>query len=1091
MQRPPQLKSSLTRKTLIQMAVRIAGVIVLSTTISYFHLISSLTSESLDRLASYITERGYRERAIFTLAIDNHALIKKELELRLQQLGNRDPKAEFNQTFVQWSDQATRNQPKDRSSKNFDTERFSTVFINPNAKIDADMRRRVLTFYNLSNTYGPAWRNRFINTYFMTPENIVVAYWPQLPWGLDAKADTNILQEEFFKVSAPENNPKRQPAWTGLYFDTIAKLWMVSLETPVDDASGRHIATIGHDIVLTELMERTIQQKLDGTYNMIFRGDGRLIAHPELMEQIKQQMGHFDILTSGDPHLNRILKLVQNRNANQIIIDNSQDQEYLAVARIDEPDWYFVTVLPKAIVQKPAFETARFVLIIGLASLLIEIIVLLYVLRTQVAAPLSEFRQATQKITQGDFSIALDETRQDELGELAHGLNIMAGQLQASFAKLETKNQELQRLDQLKDEFLANTSHELRTPLNGIIGIAESLIEGATGELPSLTRSNLLMIVSGGRRLASLVNDILDFSRLKNQTIELRLQAVDLYAIAEVVLTLSQPLVTTKNLKLKNAIPKTLPPAQADENRLQQILYNLVGNSIKFTPAGTVTLVAKVLENHQIAITVTDTGIGIPEDKFGSIFESFEQVEGSTAREYGGTGLGLAITKKLVELHGGEISVQSTLGQGSSFTFTLPIAEGDLQQTSTLQPLLKYNTIIEQSIPSIPMINSQLIFGNQRTIKVLIVDDEPINLQVLVNNLSLEDYAITQASNGDEAIALINQGFKPDIILLDVMMPKMTGYEVTRKLRERFNPTELPILLLTARTQVQDIVTGLKMGANDYLTKPIAKDELLARMQTQLNLCRLTAENMRLSAEIEITKQLQQMILPTEAELNSIEDLEIAGFMEPADEVGGDYYDILQHPHGIKIGIGDVTGHGLESGVLMLMTQTAVRTLHQSQETDPVRFLDVLNHTIYDNLQRFNSERNLTLAILDYSDGVLTISGQHEEIIIVRTDGEVERIDTINLGFPIGLDLGIADFINQEQVKLYSGDVIVLYTDGITEAQDQNKVFYGLERLCQIVRDNHQFSANEIKDTVIQDLRQHLGSENARDDITLVVLKKK
>ncbi|HEY9608797.1 AAA family ATPase [Allocoleopsis sp.] len=254
---------------------------------------------------------------------------------------------------------------------------------------------------------------------------------------------------------------------------------------------------------------------------------------------------------------------------------------------------------------------------------------------------------------------------------------------------------------------------------------------------------------------------------------------------------------------------------------------------------------------------------------------------------------------------------------------------------------------------------------------------------------------------------------------------------------------------------------------------------------------RLKADNLRMSAELEVTKQLQQMILPKSEELEVIEGLEIAGFMEPADEVGGDYYDILQHDGKVKIGIGDVTGHGLESGVLMLMTQTAVRTLQESNQTDPVQFLDILNRTIYRNAQRINPNKNLTLALLDYADGTLNVSGQHEEIIVVRVGGEVERMDTRFLGFPIGLDEEIADFIASEQVQLNPGDVVVLYTDGITEAFDINNQQYGLEQLCEVVSQNCDRTAQEIREAVIEDVRRHIGTQKVFDDITLVVLKQK
>ncbi|HBE17128.1 MAG TPA: serine/threonine protein phosphatase [Cyanobacteria bacterium UBA11149] len=259
---------------------------------------------------------------------------------------------------------------------------------------------------------------------------------------------------------------------------------------------------------------------------------------------------------------------------------------------------------------------------------------------------------------------------------------------------------------------------------------------------------------------------------------------------------------------------------------------------------------------------------------------------------------------------------------------------------------------------------------------------------------------------------------------------------------------------------------------------------------TRLNQ-RLKTENNRMSAELDITRQLQQMILPKDNELAGITGLDIAGFMEAATEVGGDYYDVLQRNGIIKIGIGDVTGHGLESGVVMLMVQTAVRTLLENNETDYRKFLNTINRTIYNNIQRMNSDKNLTLSLVDYQNGHLRLSGQHEEMIIVREGGKIERIDTIDLGFPIGLEADITDFVSQAEVNLNSGEGVVLYTDGITEAENMAGVQYGVERLCDIVSKNWQKSAPEIRQAAITDLQDYIGYQKIYDDITLLVIKQK
>ena len=252
---------------------------------------------------------------------------------------------------------------------------------------------------------------------------------------------------------------------------------------------------------------------------------------------------------------------------------------------------------------------------------------------------------------------------------------------------------------------------------------------------------------------------------------------------------------------------------------------------------------------------------------------------------------------------------------------------------------------------------------------------------------------------------------------------------------------------------------------------------------------KLKADNLRLGAELDVARQIQQMILPNVEELQ-IEGLDLAGYMEPADEVGGDYYDVLNNDGIVTIGIGDVTGHGLESGILMLMAQTAIRTLQEIGETNPVHFLDAINRTLYKNVQRMNSEKSMTLAVLNYAQGQISISGQHEETIVVRKGGAIERIDTMDLGFPIALDDDIADFISHIQVDLQPGDGVVLYTDGIPEAKDMDKKQYGLEQLCVVISENWHLTAEEIKAAIVADVRRFIGKQKVFDDITLLVLKR-
>jgi sigma-B regulation protein RsbU (phosphoserine phosphatase) len=269
-------------------------------------------------------------------------------------------------------------------------------------------------------------------------------------------------------------------------------------------------------------------------------------------------------------------------------------------------------------------------------------------------------------------------------------------------------------------------------------------------------------------------------------------------------------------------------------------------------------------------------------------------------------------------------------------------------------------------------------------------------------------------------------------------------------------------------------------------------DALIGKNQeiTVLN-DRLKAENMRMISELHLTRKIQEMLLPKDREIKEIIGLDIEGFMEAAEEVGGDYYDVLQHKDRVKIGRDDVTRHGWESGVLMIMVQRAFPTWLADNEPEQVKILSAINSVIYDRVQRLKFDKNASLALLDYQQGMLKLTDEYEEMIVVRCNGCVERFDTIDLGFQIGLDAEIAEVFVETSVQLYSGDVVVLYTDGITEAENMDKLLYGLDRLIEVIEINWQRSAAEIRHAVIKDVRSHIGEQKVFDDLTSLVLKQK
>lgn len=425
-----------------------------------------------------------------------------------------------------------------------------------------------------------------------------------------------------------------------------------------------------------------------------------------------------------------------------------------------------------------------------------------------------------------------------------------------SFATVELLSERLLSLDKLKDEFLANTSHELRGPLHSIIGIAETLAEGVTGSLNRQQVSNLGLIVASGRRLFSLVNDLQDFSRLKHRDLVLQKKPVDIKQAVEVVLALYQPLVKGRLLLLCHEIADDLPLVDGDENRIQQILHNLIGNAVKFTESGQISVTAVVCENF-MEIAVADTGIGIPPERLEDIFKSYEQLNEITSGNYGGTGLGLSITKHLVELHGGVIRAESEPGKGSRFSFTLPLCairtEANPELAVPVLFLEESSAALEQPAPKI---------NSNNYLQIMLVDDDPVHLQMLANYLSLQGYPALSVSDGRRAIQLVEAEQKGgfDLIIMDVMMPGLSGYETCRTLREKYTMVDLPILMLTSNDHPNDILAGFAAGANDYLVKPFDKREFLARVNALLTLKKAAKqEEMLRRAEI---RALQSQIRP-------------------------------------------------------------------------------------------------------------------------------------------------------------------------------------------------------------------------------------
>ncbi len=1252
-------RTSLNYKILLRITIIITVIIASTTFIWHAHLTSVLESETKVHLEKYIIERGQRESDIFKLAQDNLTLFKKEFQQRLKESNSQDYEQAFEKLFTKWSDGTTRNQIGDQAIADFDTAKYPTVFIDEQIDINDDIRQRVVVAYELLSNYAPAWMSRFVNTYFLTPENIVVNYWPGEAWGLTAEADLDIRNEEYFYVSDKEHNPNRQPAWTGIYFDHVVNLWMVSLEIPIDDEQGRHIATVGQDIILNKLIERTLNSTFVGTHNIIIRADGRLIAEPDKMDAIKKQAGNFDILESNDQHLINIFNIIKNMQPNQIVVED--ELHYLAVTKIEGPDWYFVIAYPKALIEKKILKETILIIILGFILLIVIIFVLFIILRSQVIKPLHKFVNAAQQIAGGNFNLnadidALLTSGSEELWQLADSFQNMSKQLKGSFETLENKNvvfnniildvvqvstglangdlnvrpkavydgdyveikkalqtvlsnqrqvieditqvsqglatgnlsivpkaeyngdfiqikaalqialldirkvitdivkvsrglvegenikpnakyqgdfiqikqalemasnklteatnskitqdwlkngqtklneqiageqeivamskkiisflttytnaqigifyilveeegqkytqivasyayihdiqitnktllteglvgqsvleqkvilrtqsseecpaivssglartlpkyiillpflyenevkgvieigstkeltkiqydfletvmpnigiavntansrtqtqnllkisqqqakelqlkqqemqqtneelqsqsaelqnqqeelqtqqeelrqtnevleertrslkqqkseiqeknqvleqtrmemqktqetitikaQELELASKYKSEFLSNMSHELRTPLNSLLILAQLLSENKTGNLNEKQVEYAKTMHSAGKDLLTLINDILDLSKVEAGKIEIHWENVEINDLLTEIKQKFEAIAENKNLEFDVTLSSELSAnLMMDGQRVKQIINNLLSNAFKFTSKGKIELLIKYptkvpvnlsnlgLEaNKIIAISVIDTGIGIPKDKQQVIFEAFQQADGSTNRRFGGTGLGLSISRQLARLMGGELTLISNEGQGSIFSLYLPQTEPNKLTTTDANPSNQQSDVpsavksltndsnkVTENYSELKTIFDKVVHFDSKDKSLLIIEDDENFSKILIELAQEKNFKCLLAEDGISGLRLAIE-HQPKAIILDINLPRMDGWDVMEKLKGNPDTRHIPVHFMSANDKT---LAAKKMGAIGFLLKPITTEDL-------------------------------------------------------------------------------------------------------------------------------------------------------------------------------------------------------------------------------------------------------------------------
>jgi signal transduction histidine kinase/CheY-like chemotaxis protein len=395
-----------------------------------------------------------------------------------------------------------------------------------------------------------------------------------------------------------------------------------------------------------------------------------------------------------------------------------------------------------------------------------------------------------------------------------------------AFERLVETADQLREVDRLKTQFLANMSHELRTPLNSIIGFSRVMLKGIDGPLTELQETDLNSIYNSGQHLLSLINSILDMSKIEAGKMDLSFEEVVLDDIFNSVLATARGLLKDRPIQLHTEIPDDLPTVWADSQRIRQVLFNLMSNASKFTEKGHITLRAEAVRPvvgpvgpEAVSISVSDTGIGIEPEALERLFIPFQQVDASTARRTEGTGLGLAISQRFIELHGGEIWVESEPGVGSTFTFLLPIYQ--VVREAVVGPTAGSPVMEDDAVGPLDPDPDRKV--------VLAIDDDAGVIALLKRYLDHEGYQVIGVQRSHQALETAQRlALHLTAITLDVVMPNMDGWQVLQALKRDPHTKDIPVILCSI---VDGLDQGLGMGAAACLQKPVTRDEILDMLE--------------------------------------------------------------------------------------------------------------------------------------------------------------------------------------------------------------------------------------------------------------------
>ncbi|MDP8262595.1 MAG: ATP-binding protein [Candidatus Ancaeobacter aquaticus] len=720
-------------------------------------------------------------------------------------------------------------------------------------------------------------KKEMLRLYKLTQDSLQKNFRYLYKTGLADKKVVNNIKNLYYKLDVLQKRTSQiyiKRNKTKLQLDENAILWTRALEkfknkiSYIKKNASENFQTISGIIIDISILSLSERSELNNYLSGFISGEEYLIQSEGVKSSIKRRIEELSSLSYLSPdELHPIQNIYRETD---ILLARAYDQHKLYTALQTELNFNTLRLVESMklirnsmnakmseaanqgtqIAHSSKYYFILFTLISLAASLVIGLIV-----SKIITKPITVLRAATEKISQGKLSQKVVISSKDEIGELGKSFNIMTDklmnftdevrtkneelentnkkvshtnkelhtaldELQIKTVRLNTLNNELQKVSRHKSEFLANMGHELRTPMTAIIGYTKLVLKQLDDTLSDKHKKNLHNVLLSSEHLLTLINDILDLSKIEAGKMQLNFTSFDLRDVINTVLTMVKPIADEKNLTLIPDIPAELPTMYSESDKIRQILLNLIGNSVKFTQEGNITISVKIVKMTLIdqthtdfaLIDVKDTGIGISENDHELIFEDFRQSDGSITRKYGGTGLGLSISRKLARMVGGDITVKSTLGEGSTFSIHFPI---DYEVEENLK-----NKLIRQD---------KLSKGFKTL--VLAIDDNKEFLLTINKMLTGEGFDVVDAINGVEAISKAKT-LLPNIIITDIILPKKSGWDVIEELRNDPKTVHIPIIIITIldRDELEKHI-----GYSEYLQKPIGKNILISTINKHVS----------------------------------------------------------------------------------------------------------------------------------------------------------------------------------------------------------------------------------------------------------------